>query len=288
MKRFIMTKGLPGCGKSTWAEQQVLNAEAGKAIRVNRDLLRTMLNIDRWKGSKTEQHVVRSRDVLIMEAMRAETPLIISDDTNFHTPTCEDRFRTICQAQGYEFEVKDFTDVPVKTCIERDLKRARSVGEQVIRRMAKDYLTPVVKPLVQADSLPRAILVDIDGTLAHMGDRSPYEWHKVGVDTVNKVVRDVVRNEFMAGAIIIVMSGRDGSCRDATLEWLSSNEVPYHKLYMRAAGDARKDAIVKRELFDANVAGQWYVKYVLDDRQQVVDMWREMGLTCLQVAEGNF
>lgn len=59
-------------------------------------------------------------------------------------------------------------------------------------------------------------------------------------------------------------------------------------LFMRADGDGRKDAVVKRELFDKHVRHEYNVVAVLDDRQQVVDMWRSLGLTCLQVAPGDF
>ena len=59
-------------------------------------------------------------------------------------------------------------------------------------------------------------------------------------------------------------------------------------LHMRRAGDARKDSVVKRELFDAHVRDRYNVRRVYDDRNQVVDMWRSLGLACLAVAEGNF
>jgi hypothetical protein len=57
---------------------------------------------------------------------------------------------------------------------------------------------------------------------------------------------------------------------------------------MREEGNNEKDSIVKRRLFEDNIRGKYYIEYVLDDRNQVVDMWRNMGLTCLQVAEGDF
>lgn len=57
---------------------------------------------------------------------------------------------------------------------------------------------------------------------------------------------------------------------------------------MRPAGDHRRDAIVKRELFDLHIRHQYRVTHVLDDRTQVVQMWRALGLTCLQVADGDF
>jgi len=57
---------------------------------------------------------------------------------------------------------------------------------------------------------------------------------------------------------------------------------------MRKTGDSRKDSIVKREIFEEHIKGKYRIQFVLDDRNQVVEMWRQLGLTCLQVAEGDF
>jgi hypothetical protein len=73
-----------------------------------------------------------------------------------------------------------------------------------------------------------------------------------------------------------------------TEQWLAKHEVPYAGLFMRPAGDSRKDSIVKRELFDRHVAATWAVRGVIDDRKQVVEMWRAIGLMCAQVAPGDF
>lgn len=139
--------------------------------------------------------------------------------------------------------------------------------------------------------LPVAWLVDVDGTLALMatsdGARTPFEWHRVGEDAPNPAVVDLVR-ALDANAAIVVMSGRDESCRTLTEQWLAKHEVPYDGLFMRPAGDTRQDAIVKRELFDRHVADRWAVRGVIDDRRQVVEMWRAMGLMCAQVAPGDF
>lgn len=59
-------------------------------------------------------------------------------------------------------------------------------------------------------------------------------------------------------------------------------------LHMRKTGDMRKDAIVKREIFDGEIKDYFFIEFVLDDRNQVVEMWRDLGLTCFQVADGNF
>ena len=46
---------------------------------------------------------------------------------------------------------------------------------------------------------------------------------------------------------------------------------------------------IKKEIVDEHIKGKYFVKFVLDDRDQVVDMWRkEMGYACLQVNYGDF
>lgn len=132
----------------------------------------------------------------------------------------------------------------------------------------------------------RAIICDIDGTLAHMGDRSPYDWHKVGIDTVDQVIIDLLRR--YDNRTIILVSGRDEVCRKETVEWLNENQVPFNHLFMRAYNDNRKDNIVKQEIYKRDIKDKFTIEFVLDDRNQVVKMWRDNGLKCLQVAEGNF
>jgi hypothetical protein len=63
--------------------------------------------------------------------------------------------------------------------------------------------------------------------------------------------------------------------------------MPY-ELFMRKTSDSRKDTIIKKEIFFDNINGLYNVRFVLDDRNSVVANWRSMGLTCLQVAEGDF
>jgi hypothetical protein len=70
---------------------------------------------------------------------------------------------------------------------------------------------------------------------------------------------------------------------------LKGFDIPYHALFMRSTGDIRKDSVVKKELFEANVKGKYFINFVLDDRDQVIDLWRlELGLPCLQVNYGDF
>lgn len=134
--------------------------------------------------------------------------------------------------------------------------------------------------------LRRAIICDIDGTLAHMSERRPYDWHRVGEDTIDQVVIDLLRR--FDDKEVILVSGRDEVCRRETVDWLKENRVPFHHLYMRPEGDNRKDVEVKQEIYDNYIKDTFNVELVLDDRNQVVKMWRANGLKCLQVAEGDF
>lgn len=291
MREFIMTKGLPGSGKTTWAEKLIRNRRAGRAIRVNRDLLRTMLHFDRFHGDRTELHTIAARNALIVSAMANEMPLIVSDDTNLD-PDTERALRWLAEQNGYEFTVQDFTNVPLETCIKRDLMRARSVGEGVIRGMYKQWLKPAVDEAVAPEhdpNLPEAVIYDLDGTLAKMGDRGPYDLN-VGIDTpVAAVVQlsHVLRSQ---GFPPIFLSGRSDACMQETDEWLVTHAGKQESdpLFMRADGDEREDSIIKEEIYRNEILGKYNIAWVVDDRNQVVAMWRRIGLTCLQVAEGDF
>jgi hypothetical protein len=133
------------------------------------------------------------------------------------------------------------------------------------------------------------IICDIDGTLALRKNRGPFDWAKVGQDEVNQVIADIVtvyHND--AKVAVILVSGRDSVCRPETEQWLAENNIPYTELLMRPEGDHRKDTIVKVELYKKHIKGQYKVRFVLDDRNQMVQAWRRQKLTCLQVAEGDF
>jgi hypothetical protein len=138
----------------------------------------------------------------------------------------------------------------------------------------------------------QAWIVDIDGTLALKGDRSPYDWARVGEDKPNAPVIAVVQALICRGYEIRYLSGRMEQCRDATIDWLrehvASASLPTD-LLMRPDNDFRPDEVLKRELYEAHIKGRYEVMGVIDDRAKVVRMWRdEVGLICLQVAPGEF
>lgn len=96
--------------------------------------------------------------------------------------------------------------------------------------------------------LPSAILVDIDGTLAIRGNRSPYDFLKVGEDKVNEPIKNLVNilSSNPYNYKVIIFSGRDDSCFDITRNWLIKNQINFDYLHMRKTNDRRKDSIVKK------------------------------------------
>ena len=138
------------------------------------------------------------------------------------------------------------------------------------------------------------VMVDVDGTVALMGKgipgrRGPYEWDRVGEDDPCQPVIDLVRDLRTCGYLIAFLSGRDEVCRLQTWMWLVAHGAAQDgdELWMRPRKDNRPDNEVKIELYQRYVAPR-SVKYVLDDRDQVVKAWRAIGLTVLQVANGDF
>lgn len=244
-----------------------------------------------------EMLVLELRDMMVKDFMPRGYDIII-DDTNFH-PRHEKRMRSLAQERNnllditpgehehYEVEVK-FFDVSVKTAIKRDLARAQSVGSEVIERMYNDFLTPKADVYSPKPGLPACIIVDIDGTLAHMTNRGPFDTSKYDDDTFDEIIADVARAERHKGVAVVLCSGREEAHREVTEGWLKRHGFEWDAFFMRCTGDNRNDAIIKSELFDENIKDKWQVKFVLDDRDRVVKMWRERGLKVLQVAEGNF
>ena len=144
------------------------------------------------------------------------------------------------------------------------------------------------------NDLQKAIICDVDGTVALMhGNRGPFEWDKVGTDKPNQWVIDIVHAYHeMFDVQIIFLSGRSEECFKDTMNWLLDQTLLQEPLmlYMRPIAQLfEKDAKVKHEIYLEKIKPFYDVQFVIDDRKQVVDMWRNVaGLKVMQVAEGNF
>lgn len=308
--KLIMLQGPPGAGKTTWALAQCARSDE-RYIRVNKDDLRLELLGVRKGDHKFAPDVNRDekaiilpeRDRRISAALKAGFNVIV-DDTNV-APKHEKRLRELAAQFGAAFEVKAF-DTDVEECIRRNAGRpdGERVPEYVIRNMAKqlaDQKPPTFAAYQPDPTLPTAVICDLDGTLSLNTDeagnetRNIYDGSKCHLDRVNVPVAFVLEalcaptgRRRLVYPQVIYLSGREDKWREQTLQFLAGNDLPKGDLFMRRTGDFRKDAIVKGELFDAHVRGKYNVLFVLDDRNQVVDFWRSIGLTCFQVADGAF
>lgn len=301
MATLIVTRGLPGCGKSTWAKAWCAEAPESR-VRVNRDDLRAMLHCGPWDHDQ-ERRTQAVRDASITALLQRGVDVVV-DDTNLPSRVVRDLRRLAVLARA-EFQVQDMTNVPLETALMRNKVRIDKapVPGDIVQTMHQKYIKgrpyplvlqdeeepDVLAPYAMPDDMPAAICVDIDGTLALKGDRSPYDESRVSEDRPNWPVVRTVQALWGAGYTVVIVSGRTEACREATEQWLKESlRADYTSLFMRKEGDMRKDAVVKAEIFDQEIRHNYRVLCVIDDRKQVVDMWRSMGLTVLQCAEGNF
>lgn len=288
MKKVIMMRGLPGSGKSTYAKN-LLKENPNMYKRINRDDLRAMFDNGHWsKGN--EKFVKQVRDMLIIKALEDGKHVVV-DDTNL-SKTNETRIRQLVQEfnkehnDNVQVEVREM-DTPLEECIRRDALRPNPVGASRIREMYRQFYAP--KVLVQDSSLPKALICDLDGTLAQLNGRNPFDASQCENDLLNEPVAHILKTYRNLGYKIFLLSGRKEEHRTQTENWLLKYQIEYDMLKMRQNDDGRKDAIVKKELFDEYIANKFYIEFVLDDRNQVVDLWRnDLGLTCFQVNYGDF
>lgn len=296
-QKIIFLKGLPWSWKTTWALDYI--EKNPNTERVNKDDIRELLH--NWVYSKeNEKEVLVHQWNLASEALAFGKSVIV-DNTHLHKQH-EDDYRTLANMFDVEFEVKSFLDTPVTECVNRDIKRwasgVRHVWSNVILTMAKQawLLKPKNEfPVVDMDyTLPKAIIVDIDWTIARMNWRSPYDESRVGEDLVHwdviKLIEYYIQgwyHERWESVQIILCSWRTEGCKEASIKWLNDNCIDYDELHMRWIDDKRKDSQVKYDILLA-LSKKFNILASFDDRDQVVAMWREAWLRCFQVAPWNF
>ena len=277
--KLILTVGISASGKTTWAESQK------NIVNINRDNIRFSVvqpgsDWSTYKhNKKNEKRVTELELNAATEVTKFGSDIIISN-TNLNSKTRE-FWKDFAKHHNYEFEIKEFP-ITLEEAIKRDNLRQNGVGEQVIRKQYQQWLEYIGrKTYTPNEKLPNCIIVDIDGTVAEINGRKPFEWDNVDTDLPRQFVIDVVTGYAdRHNCHIVFLSGRDGCCYAKTYDWIAKyvgHDISW-TLNMRKTKDFRKDCIVKEEIFWNVVVPKYNVIGVFDDRPQVLQMWHELKL----------
>lgn len=295
--------GVQGSGKSTLAKQMVKSEPS--LVRVSSDDFRKMLKDEWWPGEEVENLVASLRDQAISESLSQGWNVVL-DNTNCNIKALKSLIKKFGSQARVVLKIVG-ADLSMKEIYAQDNARDKSVGQTIIDKTYKGfkevlkskadiqkYIDLIATPETlsfgkQDDSLPKAIIVDIDGTIAHMENRGPFDWSKVDSDAPDIEVLNLIRTLSTFYKVLFV-TGRSAEARKVTEAWLGVYYgQDYEKLYTRGSGDFRPDNEVKEEVFNTHIKGKYYIEAVFDDRDQVVEMWRKrLGLKCLQVDYGDF
>lgn len=299
-KEVIITVGVSASGKSTWAKSHICEMESqrksGKSwvrkwVQVERDAIRAeilnektdgqtngLMIWDKWKF-RWEDEVTKRQKLLFKEHVSKGNSVVVSD-TNLNRGTRES-ISKFFRDNGYQVTYRYFP-IGYETAVKRDSARANGVGSFVIAKQFVSWDEQFEKKYKPDPELPKSVIVDLDGTLAKMSGRSPFDWNRVKEDAVHEHVRDVVCGLKAMNYRIIIVSGRDGSCEQLSKEWLEENQIPYDAFFMREQGDMRKDTIVKEEILFNQIESRYNVTMAIDDRPSVCRTWEKLGIPVLK------
>ena len=190
MSRLLITRGLPASGKTTFARKL-----QPQVVRVNRDDLRLMLHGRRLFTQWAEGQVTHAQRAAVEALLRAHADVIV-DDTNLRLKTVREWAELAARFRA-QFEVHDFTDVPVEECVRRDAERVGldHVGEAGIRKMYDRYLAgkrlPLPIPWVEPGG--PAVVYEPDPEAASVYDELFAEYTKLH-DYFGRGANKVMRN----------------------------------------------------------------------------------------------
>ncbi len=294
----ILMVGLPASGKTTWAEDFL--RKHPDYVRIGRDSFRYMLRNQGKCEVKIESMINELVEHAVLKALKYKCSVIL-DNTHLKASHINEIIRLVEYSANIRFQV---FDIPAKVCIERDRQRDKSVGEEVIKQMDEDWQIlrdsfpfqdlkrkpewkrPRIEYVFQHE-LPTCVIFDIDGTLAHMKNRGPFDWDKVDRDDVIELVAEQTKFHRSAGRKIVLVSGRDEECKNLTEDWCRFYGIEFDELHMRPKGSWEKDTVVKKRIYRENLSEKYNVLCVYDDRLSVLDMWHKLGLFTFNVNQGN-
>ena len=302
-KKLILTRGIQGSGKSTWARQWV-EEDPEHRIRINNDDIRNMLGPywipDREKVVST----IKLRTAQVAMDLGYD---VVVDNMNLNSKEIKfweeiikrysREITSVSSSSGYEYEIefKDFF-IPLEECIRRDAMRPNPIGEKVIRETWKRYKHFIQTTEVErhVDNMrrytgkPKCIVIDMDSTMCFNVTKRPWFGEGAAEGMINDVpntgVCEMIR-QLQDYYDIVVATGRDTSQEEVTRQWLAKQGINPDEFYFRTNGDCRKGVVVKKEQIE-KILETYDIVSIFEDCEPIVQMYREMGLTVLQPNKG--
>lgn len=298
-KKLHIVIGIPGSGKSTYALKLI--KQNNNWVRVNRDDIR-INNFGTEHNPHIENQVTKIEHFIIHSSLESGYNVVV-DNCNIKL-SYRNEYKKIAESVGNVLYDEHFVNTSFNQCIEWNKSRARQVPEDILVKFykqasslynGKETLTTFFYPTIagngypyitQNEDLPEAIICDLDGTLAFMGDRSPYDASTCDKDIPNPYVINILEDFHENDYQIIFLSGREDKYLDPTCIFLANNiSFDDYLLYMRKSGDSRKDSIIKKEIYKAEIENKYNIMMIMDDRLQVCNMWHELGLPLFRVGD---
>lgn len=300
--------GISGSGKSTFVRDYI--KKNPNTIAFSRDTYRMLLfgYSEESLSSYYEDDHLKRKEGLVSEHIHNGIRKAINDGYDVIADNTHLNKKYINEYKKYTvpLHLVQF-NIDKSVCIERNKFRSKPVDVDIINKQYAQFKSLNFKEIKkdikeyneflsslansakkQENSLKKidCYIFDIDGTLAHVVDRNPFDFSQVGSDRVDLIVAKMVEH-IKKEDYIIICSGREDSCKEETEKWLEQHKIYYDDLYMRKSGDFRKDWMVKAEMW-RDIQSKYNIMAMYDDRTQVVDFARKLGFKVFQVENHDF
>lgn len=300
--------GPPCSGKTTWARDK------GVGIIVSRDNMRDSIFTGYTFSKKNEEIVSEAVEASVLAALSKGQDVVL-DNTHCKKEYIHDAIDKYNYLANIEFECDRF-NIDMEELRRRNKVRADETGKEipddVIVSMKERYdklatqgwndvklsknERDVPYKIDLSETLPSAIIFDLDGTLSHSPHRAHFGFNPSEVleDKIHTPIAWMLMSLLQSEATTFFLSGREDTCYDETKQWIQynfinhCNTLPKWELHMRKKGDYRRDSKIKLEMFNEYIEGKYSPMMVFDDRRQVIrEVWNKLGIYTFDVGQGK-